>query len=557
MMSWEDSNSLEYVSRKSRKINDVEEFVEIRRIVENDEVKEIKLIIGNQKGKIGLNLSINDWKSLLIFLNTIKTKNFSSPKAIPIIPQEKVFQIKSESKIKELSIEEKSPILIEPIIDQKEPEPIAMKLPKEEKLPVIPEIIVHRKEPEPIAMKLPKEEKLPVIPEIIVHRKEPESIAIKLPKEEESPIIPEIIVHREEPVSKKEKLPPSPPIKSNEKEINEIKVIQEQLDSQFKTAEKEAENIISVLESSIEPDLQKSVNAKLESKTTELGSKPIGDLSKSMEILGFHEKEEFFKQKEKDLKIDLPILKPMPKATIKHASNQKLQDSITEIDLTQVQDIEKLFPELKEEKKAVPRVVQKVPQIDTELDDKVADLVLKDQDLKEFSDEIIKKALALQEELGLNKEEKEKKIRTAVEDVTSFMPSGPAKDFVSSMLQKKPSSSEPNMIIKLNEQRDEPQLEIVDLDESMENIDDKPDLSDKKPVELKINDFPEEEEFANLEGLRKIEPIRAVDQGNSDDDIPTIWELMEEKEKLDEMNQIELSQNANPINLKRKKLRFW
>ena len=64
----------EYVHRKSREKDGRLEYIEVKKIFKNEQLTSIKLVIGDENNKKELEMTVNEWKSLLIFFNTIKTR---------------------------------------------------------------------------------------------------------------------------------------------------------------------------------------------------------------------------------------------------------------------------------------------------------------------------------------------------------------------------------------------------------------------------------------------------------------------------------------------------
>ena len=143
------------------------------------------------------------------------------------------------------------------------------------------------------------------------------------------------------------------------------------------------------------------------------------------------------------------------------------------------------------------------------------------------------------------------------------------------MIEKKPISPEDNVIIKLKAKKEEPKHEIDEEVEPIDSIMRKIDKFDKKPAEKEVTKSPDKiedkEDIVDLEKLGKVEPIRTIEEGPAND-VPTIWELMEEKEKIDEELKAQVSAENEKMSFtiavssenesdsgktKEKKLRFW
>ena len=503
-MAWEDFLLTEYVHRKSREKDGKLEYIEVVKIYKNEELTSIKLVIGDENTKKDLEMTVNEWKSLLIFFNTIKTRTepaIQVPKPI----------IKSNELIEE-PVEANVPVMPTPLVKE------------------IESLTGTPSEFKQQDINLPGEERV-IEPSLSISQ------------------IVDSIDEKIEPKPEQVELP-SPEIDTPEKGIDKIKdmvdqidkkppistKIQKELDSQLKTAEKEAANIIEALDSdkaTLSPemlDFNRAIAEKSQKikEIKEEKKESSTDLAKSMKIMGFHEPEIEEKIPAKDIKIQLPTLKAMPE----HPPKVKPETSSESIDAKAMVEIEELFSDLKEKTS-----VEKEPA------EEIIDLEVKETALppQDVSEEIIKKAISIQNELDMNDEAKSEKLKNAMEEVASVMPDGPARDFVNYMLEKR----------KINlEKKSQPAAEQVKPKPELDEIEEEKELPKAVKEESKI----------------KKEPELIVE------DVPSIWELMEEKEKIDEELKAQINEENEKLSFtiavssenesekakaKEKKLRFW
>ncbi|MHA1894749.1 MAG: hypothetical protein ACTSX4_09620 [Candidatus Helarchaeota archaeon] len=497
-MAWEDSSLTEFVHRKSRERNGKLEFIEIRKVARNDEIVAMKIVIGDDKDKKELELSISEWKSILIFFNTIKTKITPTARSITL-PSPVYTTFESTSSTKEVVPEE-------------------IQLPKEEKVEE-PELSISD-----IVDSIDKKTEL-----------QQEATAVEQLEEKISAVI-------------------------ERKQDSEAKIIaaRQDLGEKLKVAERNAKELVKSLESAekegikdteqeviidLKPFLKESEReVQVEPQIEVLKNDRVikGDLAKSIQILGFHETNSSEKVEKQTpvVKLELPTLKAIPKPPALQKVEVKDAPKESSIDFKSINEIAELFPDLKEAGSGA-------------IEGKIADIDLKGKKIDEISNEIVKKAISLQNEIDMNDEEKAKRIEEAMQEVSLLMPDGPARDFVNYMLEKRRK-------VTKDTEDELPAIPKVTVESVATTIKPKDTLEILEETEVIDEKIPEP--------LIKKEPELIVE------DVPTIWELMEEKEKIDQENEIIKESKTQKLpftiavssevetekpKIKEKKLRFW
>ncbi|NHI91351.1 MAG: hypothetical protein EAX96_02535 [Candidatus Lokiarchaeota archaeon] len=591
-MAWEDFLLTEYVHRKSREKDGKLEFIEVKKIYKNEEISSIKLVIGDLNVKKEIEMTVNEWKALLIFFNNIKTRIEPPPIATPIT-------VKHDELIEE-PVEVKVPVMPGSLAKQIEElaeastefKTTSIALSAEERVVSpslsIAEIVdsiedkIESIQEESIAEIVDSiEDKIESIQEESI-AEIVDSIEDKTESIQEESIEKEIEVEVPElGIDKIEAMIEQADIKSK-RSIDS----QKELDSQIKIAEKEAKELLDSLETKEAPlspemlDFNRAIaeKSKKNNEIKEEKREISEDLSKNMKILGFHEPESTEKAATNDIKIQLPTLKSMPEPS---SISTAVKTPPHSIDVKTMGEIEKLFPELKEE----PSSIQKP------ISEKIIDLGIKETQIKseDISDQIIKKAISIQNELEMDDEERAKKLKNAMEEVALVMPEGPARDFVNYMLEKRKttygesatttkqkieSKSEIDIIqeeIELpKSEKDEIKIELPKSEKDEIKIE--LPKSEKDEIKIELPKSEKDEIKSELPKLKKDESKVIKEPELIVEDVPSIWELMEEKEKIDHDLKTKIEQENEKLSFtiavssenelesgktKEKKLRFW
>ncbi|MHA1799734.1 MAG: hypothetical protein ACTSVY_14900, partial [Candidatus Helarchaeota archaeon] len=344
------------------------------------------------------------------------------------------------------------------------------------------------------------------------------------------------------------------------KQDSEAKIIaaRQDLGEKLKVAERNAKELVKSLESAekegikdteqeviidLKPFLKESEReVQVEPQIEVLKNDRVikGDLAKSIQILGFHETNSSEKVEKQTpvVKLELPTLKAIPKPPALQKVEVKDAPKESSIDFKSINEIAELFPDLKEAGSGA-------------IEGKIADIDLKGKKIDEISNEIVKKAISLQNEIDMNDEEKAKRIEEAMQEVSLLMPDGPARDFVNYMLEKRRK-------VTKDTEDELPAIPKVTVESVATTIKPKDTLEILEETEVIDEKIPEL--------LIKKEPELIVE------DVPTIWELMEEKEKIDQENEIIKESKTQKLpftiavssevetekpKIKEKKLRFW